>query len=304
MRVQNVSAYSGYLGRVGLEHIANLDDNNLTNYFKDIVSKERSTNQTYVRTFQTSGFGQAPVVSEGTTIGEDDIFTGYPKDWTPVKRGLGFSISSEASETDQYGALKDIGVKLRNAFRRTLEQVAANVINNATSTGAYAGPDGVALASASHPLDSGTASNLATAAVFGSLTLEDMIEAMVSQEGHRGDPDPCMGPFYLYVHPNMGAYARRVTESPMLAGTANNDLNIYNKGRVVKVVDSPYFTDENFFAIRAANNDEHGLFILRRRGIRVKSEEDIDKDAMKYRATEMYVCGHDNWRGYRHNAGA
>jgi hypothetical protein len=301
MRVTSTSAYSGYLGRVGLEHIANLDDNNLTSYFKDIVSKERSTNQTYVRTYQTSGFGQATVVNEGTTIPEDDIFTGYPKDWTPVKRGLGFSISTEASETDQYGALKDIGTKLRNAFRRTLEQQAANVINNATST---TGPDGKALAATDHPLDSGTASNLMTAGAFGALNLEDMIEAMVSQEGHRGDPDPCMGPFYLYVHPGLGAYARRVTESPMLQGTANNDLNIYNKGRVVKVVDSPYFTDENFWALRAANNDDHGLFILRRRGIRVKSEEDIDKDAMKYRATEIYVCGHDNWRGYRHNNGA
>lgn len=299
MRVQALSD----LGRVGLQNIVNLDDKNLTSYYKDICSKEFSTTQEFWRSYQASGFGQATVVNEGTTIPEDDIFTGYSKDYTPVKRGLGFSISSEASESDQYGALRDIGTKLRNAFRRTKEQVAANVINNATSA-SYTGPDGVALASASHPLDSGTDSNLATAAAFGSLTLEDMIEAMVSQQGHRGDPDPCMGPFYLYVHPGLGAYARRVTESPMLAGTANNDLNIYNKGRIVKVVDSPYFTDENFFAIRAANNDEHGLIMLTRRGIRVKSEEDIDKDAIKYRTTEMYLCSFNDWRGYRHNAGA
>jgi hypothetical protein len=300
MRTQ---ALSSYLSRVGLENIVNIDDTNLTSYYKDICSKEYSTTQSFWRSYQTSGFGQATVVSEGTAIPEDDIFTGYPKDYTPVKRGLGFSISTEASESDQYGALRDIATKLRNAFRRTKEQVAANVINNATSS-SYTGPDGKALAATDHPLDSGTASNLMTAGAFGATNLEDMIEAMVSQEGHRGDPDPCMGPFYLYIHPGLGALARRVTESPMLQGTANNDLNIYNRGRIVKVVDSPYFTDENFWAIRAANNDDHGLLMVNRRGIRVKSEEDIDLDAMKYRATEMYLASFNNWRGYRHNAGA
>lgn len=290
------------LGRVGLQHIVNLDDNSAMSWYKDIVSRQESTTQSYVRKYQVSGFGQAPVVNEGTAIPEDQLFTGNQKDYTPVKRGLGFSISTEASESDQYGALRDIGGKLRDAFRRTKEQIAANVINNATSS-SYLGPDGICLASASHTLDSGTDSNLLTAATFGPLALEDMIESMVSQKGHRGDPDPRVGPFYLYIHPSLGAYARRVTESPNLANTANNDLNIFNKGRIVKVVDSPYFTSTTFFAIRSANNSEHGLFIVSRRGIRVKSEEDIDVDAMKYRATEMYVCSHDDWRGYAHNAG-
>lgn len=290
------------LGRVGLQHIVNLDDNSAVTYWNDITSRKESTTQSYIRKYQVSGFGQAAVVNEGTAIPEDQLFTGNQKDYTPVKRGLGFSISTEASESDQYGALRDIGGKLRDAFRRTKEQAAANVINNATSS-SYLGPDGICLASASHTLDSGTDSNLATAAAFGPLALEDMLEAMITVKGHRGDPDPRQGPFYLYCHPSISAYARRVTETDKLQGTANNDTNAFIKEGVVKVVASPYFTSSTFFAIRSAKDSEHGLFIVSRRGIRVKSEEDIDVDAMKYRATEMYLCSFDDWRGYRHNAG-
>lgn len=297
-----VEASSQALSRVGLQHIVNIDDKNTMTWYGDICSRKESTTQSYIRKYQVSGFGQAPVVNQGTTIPEDELFTGNQKDYTPVKRGLGFSISTEASESDQYGALRDIGTKLRHAFRRTKEQVVANVINNATSS-SYLGPDGKALAATDHPLEIGAASNLLTAATFGALSLEDLIESMVMQEGHRGDPEPMMGPFYLYVHPSVGALARRITESPNLAQTANNDLNVYNRGRITKVIDCPYFTSTTFFSIRSASNDEHGLFIVSRRGIRVKNEEDIDKDAMKYRATEMYVPGFDDWRGYAHNAG-
>ena len=112
-----VEAASAYLGRVGLDHIVNLDDKNLTNFWKDIVSREFNTTQSYWRVYQESGFQQPTVIAEGTTIPEDDLFTGYLKDITPTKRALGFSISTEASESDQYGALANIGAKLRNAER-------------------------------------------------------------------------------------------------------------------------------------------------------------------------------------------
>lgn len=298
-----LEAMSQALGRVGLQQIVNVDDRNTMTWWKDICSRQENTTQIFNRKYQVSGFGQAPIVNQGTTIPEDELFTGNQKDYTPKKRGLGFSISTEASESDQYGALRDIGTKLRHAFRRTKEQVVANVINNATSA-SYTGPDGVALASASHPLEIGTSSNLMSAVPFGPITLEDMIESMVQQEGHRGDPDPRVGPFNLYVHPTIGAYARRVTEATQLAGGNDNDPNVFNGRRIVKVVDSPYFTSTTFYAIRSVNNDEHGLFILSRRGIRVKSEEDIDKDAMKYRATEMYDASFDDWRGFAYSAGA
>jgi len=288
------------LGRVGLQHIVNIDDVNEMTWWNDICSRKESTTQIYVRKYQVSGFGQAPVVAEGTTIPTDDIYTGNQKDYRPTKRGLSFYISTEASESDQYGALNNIGKKLRSAFRRTKEQVVANVINNATSA-SFTGPDGVALASASHPLASGTDSNLIVG-VFGPLALEDMLEAHTSTKGHRGDPDPRMGPFNLYVHPTIEAYAGRVVGSAKLASTDNNDTNKFLTTRIAKIVASPYFTSTTFYSTRSAS-DEHGLFFLTRRGIRVKSEEIKSKDLNAYYTTEMYLASFDDWRGYQHSAG-
>jgi hypothetical protein len=288
------------LGRVGLQHIVSLDDNNEISFAQDITSRKESTTQIYIRKYQTSGFMQPSEIGEGTTIPIDDIFTGNSKDYRPTKRALGFYISTEASESDQYGALSNIGKKLRGSFRRAREQSAANVINNATSS-SYTGPDGKALAASDHGLDSGTASNLIVG-VFGPLALEDMIEAAKETEGHRGDPDPRMGPFNLYVPTVLEAYAGRVVGSNNLAGVGDNDTNKFLNTRISKIVASPYFTSTTFYAIRSAN-DDHGLFHVSRRGIRVKSEEIKSKDLMAYYCTEMYLDSFDDWRGFLYSSG-
>jgi len=298
-----VQANTAALHRVGLQDIVTLYDDGNPSWWKEIAPVEISTTQQFHRFLSEGDFGLAPIVGENSPISDDDIFYGYQKDITPVKRGLGFSISTEAMESDQYGRLSGIVPKIKKAFNQTKEQAVANRINNATSTSStYVNPDGKALAATDHPLDTGSDSNLITTA-FSASALETMVQNMKMQYSHRGLPDPQMGPYILMIHPAQEFLAERILFSSGQQGTANNDENRIGK-RITKIVASPYFTSTTFWALRNASAKDQPFAMLNRRGLRVKTEEDIDLDIMKYRLTEMYVPFERGWRGYYHSTGA
>lgn len=299
MRIQQ-DAYQ--LHRVGLEDIFAQYNEGLTSFWSDIAPSSMNTTQSYIQFMQEGDFGIAPIVGEGKPINDDDIFYGNLTKVTPIKRGLGFSISTEAGETDQYGRLTNIVPKIKLAFNKTREAAAAARINNATSTAAaYINPDSVALASASHPTDTSTTSNLMTTA-FGPTSLETMVQNLILTVSHRGDPDPQMGPYDLMIHPSQNFLAERVLFSEGQQGGANNDANRIGK-RIRKLISSPYFTNTTFFALRNADAKQQPFAVLERRSLRVKMKEDIDLDSIKYRLTEMYVFFERGWRGYHHSTG-
>lgn len=293
---------SSQLHRIGLEDIFAQYNEGMTSFWKDIAPLSMSTTQAYIQFLQEGDFKMANIVGENSPIADDDIFYGHTKTVTPLKRGLGFSISTEAQESDQYGKLSNIIPKIKLAFNKTREQAAANRINNATTGGDYANPDGKALAATDHPYDGGTASNLSHAA-FGPTALETMVEDMIMTVSHRGDPDPQMGPYDLMIHPSQNFLAERVLFSEGQQGTANNDSNRIGK-RIRKLISSPYFTNQTFFALRNSDKRQQPFAVLERRALRVKTEEDIDLDIMKYRLTEMYAFFERGWRGFHYSDGA
>lgn len=299
-RVQNISSE---IHRVGIEDIFEQYDQGMTSFWKDIAPYSVSTTQQLLYFMQEGDFGMAPVVGEDRPINDDDFFIGNKFTVTPVKRGLGFSMSTEALESDQNKRLSKAVPALKRAFNKTREQAAANRINNATSTAAtYVNPDGAALASTSHTYDGGTTSNLMTTA-FGPTALEAMVQNMIQTLSHRGDPDPQMGPYDLMINPSQNFLAERILFSEGQQGTANNDANRIGR-RIRKLISSPYFTSTTFFSLRDAAAPNQPFGVIERRGIRVKTEEDIDLDILKYRLTEMYVFFERGWRGYYHSTGA
>lgn len=297
-----VTADTTQLHRVGLEDIFAQYNEGMTSFWKDIAPFSMSTTQSYIQFMQEGDFMMAPIVGENSPIADDDISYGNLKQITPVKRGLGFSMSTEAQESDQYGKLANIVPKIKLAFNKTREQAAADRINNATSTNAkFANPDGRPLADNAHTTDTGTASNYLTTA-FGPTALESMVQYMIMTVSHRGDPDPQMGPYDLMIHPSQNFLAERILFSEGQQGTANNDANRIGK-RIRKVISSPYFTNSTFFALRNSDKRQQPLAVLERRALKVKTKEDIDLDIIKYRLTEMYVFFERGWRGFHYSAG-
>lgn len=290
------------IARVGLEFIWGQYDDEETTIWKDIAPMSHSSLQAYIEIQQDGDLGLAPVVDEANPISDDDFFIGNDLKITAAKRGLGYSISTEAHDSDQYGAFSKVVPKLKRSFSQTREQLGANLINFATSaTGQYTGPDGVALASSAHPTDIGTTSNIMTQA-FGPTALENAAQNLMNQVSHRGLPAAEMGPYDLMLNISQRFLAERTLYSEGQANTANNDQNRIGK-RFRKLITSPYFTNTTFFALNTANVRRQPLCVLERRAIKIRWKEDIDIDIMKYRLTEMYAFYSRGFRGLEYSTG-
>lgn len=300
IRTQNT--YAG-LHRIGLQDIFDVYDEDQSSWWKDIAPQNISTNQLFYRFIQGGNFPLAPIVSEATPIDGSDLWFGNQLDIYPRKRGLGFDVSTEALETDQYDQLMKAVPLLKLAFNQTKEAAAAALFNNMTvATGIYKNPDGLALASTAHTTAIGTTSNLITDAL-SPLALEKAVALMMQVPDYQGNPFPITGPFNLWVHSSQVYYAQRIVESAQQAGTNNNDKNVIG-GHIVKVIGSPYFTNTAYWAIVDTKKSVQPFAYLDRRGLRVKNQEDIGVDAMKWRVTEMYAFFAKGWRGFLASSGS
>ncbi|WP_025229091.1 hypothetical protein [Fimbriimonas ginsengisoli] len=310
---------SPLLGREGLNDVISLYNTKNPGIWQKIAKVENTTDYFY-RVLQEGDMGPALAMggnAGGNPTGEaagiqyDDFQTPYTKDYYPLKRGIGFAISSEAMESDKYGVIARKGAKMAKSMNKTLEADVANFMNLATSSG-FVGPDGQPLASSSHGLDSGVGSNIVNIAAgssssnylaLGPLALEQAIQELVQQQSHRGDPMMFMGPYKLYVASALWGLARRIVDASGVQGTNTSDPN-WAGGYVDEVVMDPYFTSPTAWALRSSKDDEHGLTLISRRENRTKEQFDIDKDAWKYTLTRIWAKAIEDWRGFIYSPGA
>lgn len=296
---------AGLLARQGLEKRVKLYSEKETKLYSDIVGNVITDNQRYMEIAQIGDFSMAASVNEGSGVPYDNWRSPFSKQYTPVMRAIGFQVTEQAAYTDLYGEVAKPAAKISLAMNKTREQVAANLINNMTSTATnFTGPDGKALAAIDHPLEAGTGSNRPSTDIALSISaLEQALQELMLQKSHQGDPHPQMGPFILYVPPQLAMLAKRLVASHGQPGTADNDKNVAS-GSIVKVHVNPYLTSATAWALRSADNREHGLFMLRRVPLTTKMEYDIDRLVYKYVTFEEYVCGNYNWRGFWGTVGA
>lgn len=291
--------------REGLQKTINLYSEKRPKLYTDIIGHVLTDNQKYMEVAQVSDFGMATPIAEGTPVAYDDITTPYTKQYSVIMRAIGFKVSEQAKVTDIYNIVSQPAAKIALAMDKTQEQVAANIINLMTSTAtANLGPDAKALAATDHPLATGTGANRpATDLALSASALAQAVQELMKQKSHRGDPLPAMGPFYLYVPPDLADVANRIVNSRQQQGTANNDTN-WVGGRIAKICVNPYFTSSTAWALRSTENAEHGLFMLKRIARQTKSEYDINVLGWKIVTFEEYVCGNFDWRGFWGTTGA
>lgn len=276
------------------------------------IAREQSTNDWFYRILQAGDLGPALAMNEATGINYDDFQTPFTQDTYTVKRGVGWAASTESMETDKYGVMvKAKGVLMAKSMNKTIEADVANFVNQSTSA-TFTGPDGQPLASTSHPLASGVASNILnasagassyTALALGPLALEQGVQEMMQQQSHRGDPMMFMGPYRLYVPTQLAGLANRILNAKGIQGTNTHDPN-YAGGMVTEVVVDPYFTSQTAWAIRSISDEEHGLAFISRRDVRTNHQYDIDKDVDKYTLTRIWAKAILDWRGYIYSPGA
>ena len=147
-----------------------------------------TSNRAFEEDLLLTGFGNAPTKNEGAAVAYDTASQGYTARYQHETIALAFSITEEAEEDGQYGSIASRYTKaLARSMSATKEIKAATILNNATSAGVYAGGDGVALLSASHPTQSGTQSNtLATAADLSETSIESLLIQIADMKDDKG----------------------------------------------------------------------------------------------------------------------
>lgn len=252
----------------------------------------------------TSGFGLAVQKSEGAPISYDSERQGFISRYQHVVFALGFVITREMMEDDQYdvvGKRKSEGLAF--SMRQTKEIVGANVYNRAFS-GSYLGGDGVSLISNAHPnIKGGTWSNvIGTAADLSEAALE---QACIDIAGFTNDAGLLIAvrPEKLIIPRQLMFEAKRILQSDGRVGTQNNDLNaIKTLGVIPTVVTNHYLTDADAWFIKT--NVKHGMKYFERRADSFEMDNDFDTENAKYKATARWSVGWTDPRGMYASPGA
>ncbi len=251
-----------------------------------------------------SSFGLAVQKSEGAPISYDSERQAFITRYQHVVYALGFIITREVMEDDQYdvvGQRKAQGLAF--SMRQTKEVLGANVYNRAFNS-SYLGGDGVELISASHAnIKGGTWSNkIATAADLSEASLE---QACIDIAGFTNDAGLLIAvrPESLIIPRQLAFETKRILGSDGRVGTDNNDLNaIKDMGLIPKVIVNHYLTDTDAWFIRT--NVPHGMKYFERRGDQFDMDNDWDTENAKFKATARYSFGWTDPRGLYGSQGA
>jgi hypothetical protein len=275
----------------------------------DQEHKEIYETETSERSFEEetklSGFSAAPVKNEGSAISYDNAQEAWTARYNHETIALGFSLTEEAIEDNLYDSLSARYTKaLARAMAYTKQVKAAAVLNNGFSS-AYAGGDGVALFSASHPLVSGgTNSNIPTTpADLNETSLEAAVIQISLWTDERGLLIAAK-PKKLVVPSSLQFVATRLLETELRVGTADNDINaIKNNGSISEGYCVNHFlTDTNawFLTTDVPNGMKHFV----RSPLANSMDGDFDTGNVRYKSRERYSFGWSDPLGMFGSAGA
>ena len=270
----------------------------------DKLFEKNTSDRAYEEDLGLSSFGLASVKSEGAPIVYDTERQGFTSRYNHVVYALGFIITREIYEDDQYGKVGAQKAKaLARSMRQTKEIVGANIYNRAFNS-SYVGGDSKELIATDHPnVAGGTFSNeLATPADLSEAALE---QAVIDIAGFRDDrglliaakPEKLIIPYQLQFE------AKRILDTDLRYQTADNDLNaIKEMGLFREVVVNHYLTDADAWFIKTNVGD--GLKYFERRGDQFEMDNDFDTENAKFKATARYSFGWSDPRGIYGSAGA
>lgn len=261
----------------------------------------RKSTKAYEKVAEATGLGLAAVKAEGASIIYDAPGQGPTNVFTHVTYGLGYIMTREAEEDNQYQQVAEANAAaLPWSMWTTKEIVHANVLNRAFST-SYLGGDGEPLIDAGHPTANGSQSNLLTAADLSEASLEDALTTIATAKNSAGLPI-ALRAVRLIVGPGQIFNATRLLESEGRSGSANNDVNAFKTlGLVPEIVVNHYLDDPDAWFLQT--NAPNGLISFQRRALDLEKDNDFDTENRKHKATERYSAGWGDHRAIFGNPG-
>lgn len=275
----------------------------LPKQWMELFDKDTS-DKAYEYLIETTGFGLAPVKSEGASISYDTDGEGYKTTLTHVVTGLGYIVTREELEDNQYAEVSRSRTKsLAFSMRQTQEVIHANVFNRAFST-SYPIGDGAAMLSAAHPTRAGNQSNLiSVAADLSEASLESLLTQIANAQNSRGLRIALKGQKLIVSTADM-FNAQRILMTDLRVGTANNDINAVRSMGLLPggYAVNNYLTDTDAWFVKT--DAPSGLTSMWRREPGLEQDNDFDTENAKAKSTQRFVAGIGDWRAVYGSAGA
>jgi len=287
----------------GLNALFGLEYKNYENQHTQIYSIETS-DRAFEEEVMESGFGEAPVKTEGSGVSYDQAQEVYTARYTHETIALAFSLTEEAVEDNLYDRL---GARYTRALARSMAQTkqikAAAILNGAFTTSI--GGDGVVLCATNHPTLSGPnlSNTLATPADLSETSLEQSLIDIAAFTDERGLKIAVQG-LKLIIPKELQFTADRILKSTLRVGTADNDINaIRNMGMVPQgYTVNNFLTDPDAYFIKT--DAPNGMKMFTRVSLKTGFEGDFDTGNVRYKARERYSFGFSDPRGMFGSPGA
>jgi hypothetical protein len=241
------------------------------------------------------GMNAAPELPDGMPVTYDSGGTLFIQRYLYQVYGLAFALTKVLVEDGDHIRIGQIYARhLAQSLIETKETLGANILNRAFNA-SYTGGDGVSLVSASHPVVSGTQSNvLTTAANLSQTSLEQMLIQIRNAADANGKRIR-LTPTQIVTGPSNVFQAEVLLKSTLRAGTANNDINpvksmgLLDKGQA----NLSRITSTTAWFVQTDVQD--GLRLAMRRKLEKSMEGDFETDSMRYKSTERYRFGWTKW---------
>jgi|TARA_R110000803_G_scaffold129807_2_gene197086 hypothetical protein len=275
----------------GLNALFGMEYDRYSDEWSDVFETE-SSDRAFEEEVMLSGFGQAPVKSEGAAVSFDTANEAYTARYTHETIALAFAITEEAVEDNLYDRLSTRYTRaLARSMSNTKEVKGANILNNAFDS-TFTFGDGKELCATDHPTVGGGnfRNELTTSADLNETSLEQSLIDIAAFIDERGLLVAVQGR-KLVIPPALQFVADRLMASTLRPGTADNDINaIRNMGMLADgYTVNHYLTDTDAFFIKtdAPNGFKH----FERSPVKTSMEGDFDTGNVRYKARERYSFG-------------
>ncbi len=287
----------------GLNALFGLEYKNYENEHTQIYAIE-SSDRAFEEEVMESGFGEAPVKTEGAGVAYDQAQEVYTARYTHETIALAFSLTEEAVEDNLYDRLSARYTKaLARSMAQTKQIKAAAVLNGAFTTSI--GGDGVALCATNHPTLTGPnlSNTLATAADLSETSLEQALIDIAAFTDERGLKIAVQG-LKLILPKELQFTGDRILKSTLRVGTADNDINaVRNMGMVPQGYTVNHFlTDPDAWFVKT--DAPNGMRMFERVSLKTGVEGAFDTGNVRYKARERYSFGFSDPRGIFGSPGA
>lgn len=263
----------------------------------------QTSTKAYETDYRLAQFGAATLTSEGANIDLQDTTHLYENQYNHLKYALGFKISDEMLDDDQYGQMRRLTAALLRSMSGTVQILAAIPYANAFTTSGY---DSTTLCSDSHPIADGSTGDNKTTAALDALGLETALELfkrIKSEEGFYMDINPTA----LIVPPELEFTALRLLESmgyptidlaaePTADTLGPNDINVLRR-QGLKLVSNPYLTDTTDWFLRGNTGEEDGIMWFWRMKPDLKDYYEESSRSQCYNSAMRLSYGWSDWRG-------